>query len=375
MRSVQGFVLALIAICAALPAASQAPEPEPGCRREVIPGTFGTAADLNFTITETAGLNIVRFNAVGGNATLSDRACLPDSKQGTLEVVLNYGVGTDTRPEDDARESVAMFYRLDHPDSGPAGMPPIMVSAFKVNGMRGAEAVLNEVTTKGAKVFRYKLVFVFPDGAKGFVTAAAPSDQFEALLPKIRSMAAGIRPRRNVQQMLQADADSMKDALASLDTIGERLRGPIVDQALDACLTAPFTSEGTEARATSNGFPAFQLEDQTRFGARWRSSEAPADDTLKVLLGVMNIPSTLRNGRQSLTCIIAVPPSLEPMMRQKFETRFLGKGTQRPFTLVNNRMAPWGSIFDPGPRNGVGKASLETNANLAAIAIEITPVN
>ena len=345
---------------------ANAQAPAPGCRAPLHPDLIGRAENLDYVVTDTAGLNVVLVH-VFGQTTLSDRMCLPDAAQGTLSVVVNYGATSDTAPEEQASEMVFGTLARREPHRRPAEFPPIATEAVSINGMRGAEAVSHDTIASGDAVFRYALVFVFPDGAKGLVSASGPDAQLADLRPTLRRIAAGLRPRRNVQEMQQHLVGAVDDMFA-------RLRGPIVDQALDACLGGVPTREAAITRATALGFPAFQAEPTSRGGENWMTSAAPANDSGRVRLALMERPSRMMAGRTSLTCAIVAPAPLAALLQQKFDARFSGAGAERMFTLADGQVrAAQGSVR--GANMSVGSARLETSAEIAAISIEITPLN
>lgn len=352
---------ALLFGAVAMPAAAQTPAP--GCRPPPPAELVGQAADLDYELTDTAGLNVVLVHLFGPT-TLSDRSCLPDPEQGALQVVANYGVSTDAPPEEHAREVVFGTLARSHPDRRPAEFPSISVETLNVNAMPGAEAFSLDETEGGAAVFRYALVFVFPDGAKGFLSASGPRNQFETLRPSLRRIAVGLRARRDAAGMQQDLIGAAEGALA-------RLRGPVLDQALDACLTATYTTDGVISRATAGGFPAFEEQQ-----SQWRVSEAPANDSGRITLGVKEVPSNMLPNRRAVTCVIGAASGFSSLFRERFDARFQGAGEERFFTVSNGAPAPMtGGGIQVGPGGGIGRASLRTVEGVATITIEITGLN
>lgn len=350
---------AFVLFCAAAATPAAAQTPAPGCRPPLPAELVGQASELDYTLTDTAGLNVVLVH-VFGPTTLSDRTCIPDAEQGALQIVANYGVTTDTPPEEHAHEMIFGTLARTHPETRPTDFPPIDISAFSVSSMPGAEAVSLDETENGIRVFRYALVFVFPDGAKGLISATGPRDQFETLRQTIRRVAAGLRARRDSAGMQQDLIDSAENMLV-------RLRGPLLDQALNACLTAAFTTDAVMARATAAGFPAFGEHNQ------WRVSEAPADDSGRITLGVREVRSNMLPDRQAVSCVIGAAPGFGRLFRQAFDARFQGSGNERFFSVANGATTPMnGGLVQLGPDRGIGRASIETNQTAATIRIEIT---
>lgn len=361
MRAI--FTLAASAVAfAVMTSPATAQTPAPGCRAAPPAELIGQPPDLDYELADTGGLNVVLVHRFGPT-TLSDRSCLPDPEQGALQVVVNYGVTNDTPPEEHARELVWSATLRADVNRNPEAFPLINVEAFSVNGMPGAEALSHDVTVSGARVFRYGLIFVFPDGAKGLLGATGPSEQFEALRPSLRRIAEGVRPRRNSQEMQQDLIGAAEDMLA-------RLRRPILNQAIDACLTT--ARDDAIARATASGFPPF--EPQPGPGDQiWHASAAPADDSAMITMGVTEGPSSLLAGRRSLKCSIVAASGFEHLFRQEFDARFPGQGDQRTFTLSGGQVG--GSAIVLGPRSGMGRAAFNSEARGVAIAIEITSLN
>lgn len=353
---------AFIAVIMFASGSAFAQTPEAGCRPPINPQLVGQASDFDYVITDTGDLNVVLTHLVG-QTTLSDRSCLPDPEQGALQVVVNYGVTSDTPPAEHAHEIVFGVHARTQPERRPIDFPPITAEPIQVNGMPGAEAISRDESTAGVPVFRYALVFVFPDGAKGLISASGPADRFDALRPTFQRIAAGLRPRRNVEEMQQEMTQSM-------DAMLERLRGPLIDQSLDACLNGESTQQAAIARAAASGFPAFTP--QTRIGRQWQVTQVPSNDAAQLSFGLMEGASTVLSGQRSLTCAIVASRGLGPLFRQKFEARFPGLGTTRLFTLTDGSVAPAsGAIrLDPGDR--LGRVTLETTDTIASITIEIT---
>lgn len=355
------------ALFALMLAPAAAAQPAPGCRAPLHPELIGSADDLDYIVTDTAGLNVVLVHTFG-QTMLSDRTCLPDAEQGALSVTVNYGETDSAPPEESARRGLHGQLAVAHMDRRPADFPPINVVSFAVNDLPGAEAFAHDTAPNGAAVFRYALVFVFPDGAKGFVAASGPQEQFEALRPNLRRIAAGLRPRRNVEEMREGLADAV-------DTMIERLRGPLLDQAFDACMSGAYTRDAAIARAVAAGYPPFQAQPPTRLGERWSRSDAPADDSAQITLGVMEGPSHMISGRSSLTCAIIGSPLMASMFQKKFEARFPGSGLRRMFTVSGGQVRAASGSVRAGPGVGIGSATLDNNSSLSAITIEITPGN
>lgn len=327
----------------------------------------GSTDNLDYVLTDTAELNTVLIHLFG-QTTLSDGSCLPDAEQGTLYVVVNYGDGASRSPAEEANSIVFGTLARAHQSLRPNEFPAITVSAHDVNGAPGAEALARDVTDGGVAVFRYALVFGVPGGAKGLLTASGPLDRFESLRPTLRRIGAGLRPRRGVQEMRH-------DMIGAMDAMIVRLRGPIVDQALDACLGGEFTREAATARATAAGFPAFEAEPISRGGEEWFSSAAPADDSARVRLGLLEGPSRMIAGRASLTCAIIGSAPMAALFQQKFAARFPGEGARRLFTVTGGQARPAGGSVVVGPEAGVGSANLDSNETMVAMTIEITPLN
>lgn len=352
--------VALLFCAAAVPATAQTPAP--GCRAPPPAELIGQAANLDYELTDTADLNVVLVHAFGPT-TLSDRTCLPDSEQGALQIVANYGVTSDTPPEEHAREMVFGTLARTRPERRPLDFPPITTETLDVNGMSAAEAVSMDETESGVALFRYALVFVFPDGAKGLLSANGPRDQFETLHPTIRRIAVGLRARRDAAGMQQDLITATEGALA-------RLRGPIVDQALDVCLTAAFTTDGVITRATAMGFPAFGEHNQ------WRVSEAPANDSGRITLGVKEGPSSMLPNRRGMSCVIGAASGFASLFRQRFDERFQGAGDERFFSVQNGTTTAMnGGGIRLGPGGGIGRASIETNDGAATIRVEVTALS
>lgn len=351
---------ALLFGAAAMPAAAQTPPP--GCRPVPPAELVGQAANLDYQLTDTAGLNVVLVHIIG-QTTLSDRTCLPDARQGALQVVVNYGTTDDSPPDENARAMIFTAQSIFQPERRPADFPPVTVEAYSVNGMPAAEAISEETAANGAALFRYALVFVFPDGAKGLMSATGPREQFETLLPALRRIAAGLRARRDAAGMQQDLIDSTENMLV-------RLRGPILDQALDACLTAAFSTDGVISRATAAGFPAFGEHNQ------WRVTEAPANDSGRITLGVSEGPSSMLPNRRGMSCVIGAAPAFASLFRQRFDARFQGAGESRFFSVENGVTTPMnGGGVRLGPGGGIGRASIETDEGAATIRVEVTALN
>ena len=363
------YILALLVslFVATLPAAAQTQEPPPGCRAPLRAEFVGNADDLDYVLTDTAGLNVV-FVHIFGSTTLSDLSCVPDREQGSLYIGVNYGTGSNTQADEAARRAVWDMHVGANVNRRPADFPPIEVASYQVEGMPGAEALSRDTTTAGAEVFRYALVFVFPDGARGVVTASGPAIRLEELRPRIRRIAAGLRPRRNVEQVQQDLTDAFGDMLT-------RLRGPILDNAFEACLAGPPTREAATARAMAAGFPEFQTETQPQSGRQWRTSAAPENDSGRVTLALMEGPSTMMAGRTSLTCAVYGPPGLAALFEQKFEARFSGDGAVRIFTISDGEISPAssGGAVRVTPGGAIGYAGLNNTESVASVTIEITP--
>lgn len=328
---------------------------------------IGRADDLDYTLTDTAGLQTVLIHLFG-QTTLSDRTCLPDPERGALSVVVNYGQTSPRSPTEEAQNIIFGMLARAHQDQRPAEFPPITVSDYPLNTMPSAEAFSRDVTAQGVAVFRYALVFEFAGGAKGLVNASGPLERFEALRPALRQIGAGLRPRRNVEEMQQSLVDAF-------DSMIVRLRGPIVDQALDACLAGALTRDAAIARASAAGFPQFQAEPRSQNDEEWQVSAAPPNDSAKVTLALLQGPSRMMAGQTMLTCAIVGSPPMATLFRQRFESRFPGAGSQRLFTVSQGQLRAAGGAVTVGPGSGVGYARFESDAGMAAITIEVTPFN
>lgn len=336
-----------------------------GCRSAVAPELVGNASELDYTLSDTAGLNIVLVHRFG-STTLSDRSCVPDPEQGALQVVLNYGLTSDTPPQDYARDLVWDVHARNHPDRQPADFPPIAVEVLNVNGAPGAEAMSRDTTLSGVSVFRYAIVSALPDGSKALLSASGPSERFEELRPQLRRIVAGLRPRRGAEAMRQ-------DLSTNLDSMLDRLRGPIVDQALDACIGGALTRDAAIARAMASGFPAFKAEPPTAGGQQWYRSSAPANDSGQIALGFMEGPSRMMPGGSALTCAIIAPSGMANLIRQKFQARFSTADTHLLFSVADGVVSSAGGTRSQ--RGGaIGQATLTSDATTAAISIHVTPL-
>jgi hypothetical protein len=181
------FALVLLGFGIALPTQAL----ESGCRALPPAELIGRVDNLDYRITDTAGLNVVLVHVLGPT-TLSDRSCLPDPEQGALQVVVNYGV-LDASPEEQAREMIFGTHARSQPNRRPSDFPPISTETVEVNGLPGAEAISQDTTLQGSMVFRYALVVVFPNGATGLVSASGSAERLETLRPTFRRIAAGLR--------------------------------------------------------------------------------------------------------------------------------------------------------------------------------------
>lgn len=344
---------------------AHAQSPVPGCRSAATPELVGNSSELDYTISDTGGLRVVLVNR-SGSTTLSDKSCVPDAEQGALQVVVNYGLMSDTPPKEVAREMVWDVHARSQPNRVPADFPRIAVSAYSVSGALGAEAVSHDTTLSGASVFRYAIVHVFPDGSKALLSASGPFERFEKLSPVLRRIAAGLRPRR--------EADAMRQDLStSVDKMLDRLRGPIVDQALDACLGGALTRDAAIRRATASGFPAFQAEPPSALGEQWYRSSALANDSGQIALGFMQGPSRMMTGRSALTCSIIAPAGMANLIREKFQTRFGTADNQLVFTIADGvvRSAEGTRTLRGG---GIGQAMVASDATTSGMNIQVTPL-
>jgi hypothetical protein len=348
-----------------LPVETQTPSRlAPGCRAMPPAELIGRAEDQDYVLTETAGLNTVLVHLLG-QTWLSDKSCLPDAEQGAIKVVVSYGV-TSSMPLTGEAENI-VFGLLDHArqDRRPSEFPPIAVSAINVNDMPGAEAISRDITASDVDVFRYALVFEFPDGAKGLLTASGPLDRLESLRPDLRRIGAGLRPRRNVREMEQALHESFDSMLL-------RLRGPVIDQALDICLTGESSAQAAEQRAVAARWPAF--EDLEQDGEHWGRSESPANDSARIGLMLASVRSQLNPAESALQCLILGSPPLGAALRARLDARIPGTGEQRSFTIVGGQIrgAVVGVRAERGTRIGIAQISMDDR--VAAIAIELIPV-
>jgi hypothetical protein len=151
-----------------------------------------------------------------------------------------------------------------------------------------------------------------------------------------------------------------------------RLRGPIIDRALDVCLTGAANADAAIERATAAGWPAFEELEQG--GERWRTSEAPTDENAaKIGLMIRNAPSTQLAGSTALQCVILGPPGLAATFQNRFDNRVPGSSATRLFTVDNDELAPAGSgsSIRVGPQGRIGRAEVAAQLHFAAISIEL----
>ena len=294
----------------------------PGCRPAPPVEFIGQASELDYEITDSSGLNVVLIHRFG-QTTLSDQTCLPDPEQGTLSVVVNYGVTTDKTTEEDAHDLVWNRHVTAHPDRRPAEFPSIAVTPFRVSGLPGAEALSQDILPNGVAVFRYGLVFVFPDGAKGLLSASGPLERIEALRPVFRRIGASLRPRRNVQQMEQDLRSAFTGAMNRFVTDRH------ITEALDLCLTTDTTSAQVQERAFALGW--VDGGDQGQQDAAWSVMSA-----LNGAPGLLSVG--VRGAANELNCVVAVSTEVHQRFDAELERR--GISPNRPLVLSRSELRP-----------------------------------
>ncbi len=163
----------------------------------------------------------------------------------------------------------------------------------------------------------------------------------------------------------QPTEESAKEAFQAMVV---RLRAPIIDQALDVCLSGE-NAAGVVARAQAVGWP--QFKDRSIDGVLWRTTATPASDSGKVSLGV----SETRLGPELLVvaCTLGATDALSAAFRERMQARFGDGDGKKEFSVTGGKIV-LGGTYDPRTAGFRGAAQLDVSDGNVVIQLVVGPI-